>query len=130
MDQHMTDFMKLDDAFEYFIKNYVDSFVKWEIIQFFHSHQLQIFSVAELARQINRPAKTLKSELHDLSTKGFLAETQEDQEIIYSFEPGEKQAGDQELGVLLDQFIEFCKTREGRLRVIYKILKDGKPIKN
>lgn len=126
----MADFMKLDEAFEHFIQNYVDSFVKWEIIQFFHSHQHQIFSISELANQMNRPTKSLKSELHDLSLKGFLAETLEEQDLIYSFDPTGKPDDANEIGALLDRFIEFCKTREGRLRVIYKILKDGKPIKN
>ncbi len=126
MDQHITDFMKLDDDFELFIKDFVNTFVKWELVQFFHNHQESSFSLEDLSQKLNRSAKTLKSEMEELVEKGFLI-TGEGKETTYRLlDP--KSIRYPEIIGLLDRFIEFCKSREGRLRVIYKILKDGNPL--
>ena len=124
----MADFMKLDDDFESFIKKYINTFVKWELVQFFHNNETKFYSVNELAQKLNRSSKTLKSEVVELEEKGLLKESEE-QELSFQLiqdDTNDKKA----LLALMKCFVEFCETREGRLRVIYKILKDGKPINN
>lgn len=124
----MSDFMKLDDDFELFIKDFVNTFVKWELVQFFHDHQEASFSLDDLSQKLNRSPKTLKSEMDELVDKGFL-QTRKGKDVTYRLLDS-KSIRYTELTGLLERFVEFCKSREGRLRVIYKILKDGKPLQS
>jgi predicted transcriptional regulator len=126
MEEHISDFMKLDDEFELFIHKYVNSFVKWELVQFFYNHQNQSFGLNELAQKLNRSSKTLNAELSELATNGLLVLRDKENQ---SYQLISKENDSHEVTIaLLNRFIQFCKTREGRLRVIYKILKDGKQL--
>lgn len=124
MDQHVADFMKMDDDFESFIKKYINTFVKWELVQFFHNNDIQPFSINELSKKLNRSAKTLKSEISELVSNGMLVNLARDEMTVRLVEDNK------EVLDLMQRFVKFCESREGRLRVIYKILKDGKPINN
>jgi hypothetical protein len=126
MDKNIGDLMKLDHAFENFIEKYVDSFVKWEIVQFFHDHPRSPFRQEYLAETLNRPLKTVKRELKELAERGLIREEKAGKTAAFIYDLPPKDA----LGKHLDQFTAFCQDREGRLRIIYKILKDGKAINN
>lgn len=126
MEQHISDFMKLDDDFELFIKDYVNTFVKWELVQFFHSNQNQTYTLNSLSRRLNRSSKTLKTEILELVNKGLLIESENDDKTFRLV--NQETENYKAVLALMDRFVEFCKSREGRLRVIYKILKDGKPM--
>jgi len=127
MDENIADLMKMDNAVEKFVEQYADSFIKWEVVQFYYEHPKTWFKIEELAKSLNRSLKPLKKELQELRERGFLHEERSGKAFSYRFDPDETPAG-QELKDTLDRFIKICQEREGRLRVIYKLLKDGKPI--
>jgi len=116
--------MKLDNAFEKFIERYVDSFVKWEIVQFFHDHPHTLYPQDVLADSLNRPLKSLKRELKELSERGLIREEKNGKAASYIYDLPDQDT----LSKYVDQFASFCQDRDGRLRVIYKILKDGKAL--
>jgi len=127
-DDGLNSLMGLDEPMEQFMARYVNSFIKWELVNYFHEHPQTIFRVADLAKALNRPAESIKRELQELSDEGLLQETKNAKKMEYLYQPTAGQSRERELSELLSQFVHLCRTREGRLRVIYKILKNGKPI--
>lgn len=127
MDDNISNLMKMERPVEAFIEEYANSFIKWEAIQFFHDHPKTAFKLEELAQTLNRPGKPLKKELQELSQAGLLKEEKSGKTIILTYAPGPTPA-EEELRNTMERFIRLCQDREGRLRVIYKLLKNGKPI--
>jgi hypothetical protein len=127
-DERLNSMMGLGEPMEQFIHRYVNSFVKWEIVQYYHDHPDAPFKVDELSHNLNRPADQLRRELEELSTAGLLVKLKTGKQAAYVYSLVSGEAKDQELHETLEQFQALCRTREGRLRVIYKILKDGKEI--
>jgi predicted MarR family transcription regulator len=127
-DEGLNDIMGLDEHMEQFMAHYVNSFIKWELVNYFHEHPRTSFKVADLAKALNRPAEPLKHELQELADEGLLRETKNAKKMEYLYQPELEKSRDRELSERLTQFVHLCRTREGRLRVIYKILKNGKPI--
>ncbi len=127
MEDNISNLMKMERSMEAFIEEYVNSFLKWEAIQYFHDHPRTAFKLEELARTLNRPGKTLKKELQELSRAGLLKEEKSGKTIVLTYAPGPTPA-EVELRNTVERFIHLCQDREGRLRVIYKLLKNGNPI--
>lgn len=129
MDENIAEIMKLGNDLESFMGNYVDSFIKWEVLQFFHQHPRATYKLEVLAEALGRPAKTLKRELQELVDKRLLHEDKgKPKGTAYLYDLSENDPAERSLAQAMDHFVKFCQTREGRLRVIYKVLKDGKPI--
>lgn len=127
MDENIADVMKLDADIEHFMEKFANSFMKWELVQFFYAHPNQPFRAQELAGSLNRPLKVLRKEMQELREEGFIQEKKTAHSFTYEYQPAD--AGkDREMKETLDRLIALCHEREGRLRVIYKLLKDGKPI--
>ncbi|NTV53008.1 MAG: hypothetical protein HGA76_08365 [Candidatus Firestonebacteria bacterium] len=127
-DDGLNSLMGLDEPMEEFMARYVNSFIKWELVNYFHEHPQTVFKVLDLAKALNRPAETLKRELQELAEEGFLQETKSAKKLEYLYQTSAEKSQVGELSELVSRFVHLCRTREGRLRVIYKILKNGKPI--
>ena len=112
---------------EAFIETYVNSFVKWEVVQFYYDHPNKWFELDALAATLNRPVKILKKEMQELHDLGFLQQEKKGKTLSYRFLLAHTPEG-KILEQILERFITICQDREGRLRVVYKLLKNGKPI--
>lgn len=126
----LSNLMGMDEAMEQFIHKYVNSFVSWEIIQYCHENLGKSFQVADLAKSLNRPAEQIKSEVEELRKNDFLKIKKEGKKISYICDFSAARPAEKELLDLMNRFVTLCRSREGRLRVIYKILKDGKPLRS
>jgi hypothetical protein len=127
MDENIADLMKMDGDIEVFIERYANSFVKWEVVQFYHDHPKKWFKLEALADALNRPIKILKKEMQELHELGFLEQEKDGKSFTYQFAPAQTSEG-KAMEQTLKRFIAICHDREGRLRVVYKLLKNGKPI--
>jgi len=74
MDENIADIMKMDEAIESFVERYANSFVKWEVIQFYHDHPDTWYRLDELVKGLNRSLKSLKNEMQELEESMFLKE--------------------------------------------------------
>ncbi len=126
-DEGLSSLMGMDEPIEEFIHTYVDSFIKWEIIQYGHEHAGAWFKSSDVADFLNRPHELVKKEVQELAATQLLQSKKIGKQQQFSYQPAADAQG-RKTKLLTDQFIQACKTREGRLRVIYKILKNGKPI--
>ncbi|MCK5243571.1 hypothetical protein KAR34_14070 [bacterium] len=127
LDENIINLMKMNGDIEAFIETYVNSFVKWEVVQFYYDHPNKWFELDALAATLNRPVKILKKEMQELHDLGFLQQEKKGKTLSYRFLLAQTPEG-KILEQILERFITICQDREGRLRVVYKLLKNGKPI--
>ncbi len=125
MEDPITSVMRMDGDLELFIQQHANSFIKWETVNYFYEHPNERVPVENLVRMLNRPAKQLKRELQELAKSGLLREERTGRKQYLTYQTEALPAG---LKQTVERFIALCQDREGRLRVIYKLLKDGKPI--
>jgi hypothetical protein len=127
-DDGLHSLMGLDESMEQFMHRYVNSFIKWELVNYFHEHPQTPYKLQDLSKALNRPADQIKRELQELVDEGFLQSIKNAKKNEYAFNLSPEHADQRRLLDLTNQFVHLCRNREGRLRVIYKILKNGKPI--
>jgi predicted transcriptional regulator len=127
-DDGLHSLMGLDEPMEQFMYRFVNSFIKWELVNYFHEHPHTPYKISELSKALNRPADQIKNELQELSAEGMLREIKNGKKFEYNYDLSPDNAKERRLHDLVNQFVHLCRTREGRLRVIYKILKNGKSI--
>jgi hypothetical protein len=124
----LNNLMGLDESMEQFMNVFVNSFIKWELVNYFHEHPNAPIKLTDLAKALNRPAEQIKHEIQELSSAGLLQEGKGPKKMEFRYDLSPEAANQKKLHDLVQQFVHLCRNREGRLRVIYRILKNGKPI--
>lgn len=99
-----------------FIKTKVNSFIKWDIVKFFHLNPNTADTAENIARYIGRNEDAVRPEMEklvasDLINKQPIADT-----IIYTITE-DKTSRD-----LIRQFVEACEDRHFRVKAVYHIL--------
>ena len=100
-----------------FVNEYVDSFISWDILIFFHHNPSAIETSRSLSGRLGRRLEDTKDGLTFLCEKCVLRT--EDNET-YEFKPEDQ---------LANQIIAFCdalEQRDTRLKILSKVLSKGK----
>lgn len=101
-----------------FLRTQVDSFIKWDLIQFFYRNPNTVDTAENIASYIGRSVENMDQEMAELSSGGVLAASQLDGMTVYSL------ANDPEVRDLLRSFAESCDDRQFKLKAIYHILRN------
>jgi hypothetical protein len=104
------------DLFD-FLTTYMDSFIKWDLLRFFHENPHTIDTAENIARYAGRTAADVQIGLQSLAQQGLLDEITMDKMLVYMLKP------DPTLRARLEQFIEATKDREFRRKVIYHMVR-------
>jgi len=100
-----------------FLKNQVNTFVKWDLVRFFHENPNTTDTAENVARYAGRDPVAIEQELTELAESDVLrCETLGDM-AIYSL------ATDQEMRNLIEQFVLACDDRQFRVKAIYHIIR-------
>jgi hypothetical protein len=100
-----------------FLKNQVNSFVKWDLVRFFHENPNTADTADNVARYAGRDPAAIEQELAELAESGVLrCETLGDM-TVYSL------ATDEEMRDLIEQFVVACNDRQFRVKAIYHIIR-------
>jgi hypothetical protein len=100
-----------------FLKTRVNSFVKWDLVRFFHENPNTADTAENVARYAGRDPVDIERELAELAETGVLHREQVGEMIVYSL------ATDQEMRELIDQFVLACDDRQFRVKAIYHIIR-------
>ena len=102
-----------------FVKTKVNSFIKWDLVRFFHENPHTADTVENIAKYAGRNADAVKPELEDLVESGIMERRSLDNNnmSIYSL------SGDEEMRALVDQFIQACEDRHFRVKAVYHIIR-------
>jgi hypothetical protein len=100
-----------------FLQTKVNSFVKWDLVRFFHDNPHTTDTADNIARYAGRSAETIRSELTELTQDGVLEENQLGDMAVYSLAP------DPDTRDLLEQFVKASDDRQFRVKAIYHIIR-------
>jgi hypothetical protein len=100
-----------------FLQTKVNSFVKWDLVRFFHDNPHTTDTADNIARYAGRSAETIRSELTELTQDGVLEENLLGDMAVYSLAP------DPETRELLEQFVKASDDRQFRVKAIYHIIR-------
>jgi len=103
-----------------FLQTKVNSFVKWDLVRFFHDNPHTTDTAENIARYAGRSVDTIRAELSELARDGVLEENQLDDMTVYSLVPDRKTRD------LLEQFVEASDDRQFRVKAIYHIIRGAR----
>lgn len=111
------EFGKLDKEITSFIDEYINSFVKWDLITFFSYNPDAMGTAADIAGRLGRAEKDVEKALENLVRKGLLKKQSEGKKTLYSYEPSD------ELKEKVASFAQCLEDRTKRLQILAKLLR-------
>lgn len=100
-----------------FVKTKVNSFIKWDLVRFFHENPHTADTVENIAKYAGRNSEAVRPELEDLVGSGIMEKRLLNDIPIYSL------ATDEKMRTLIDQFILACEDRHFRVKAVYHIIR-------
>ena len=100
-----------------FLKTKVNSFVKWDLVRFFHENPNTTDTAENITRYLGRDISTIEEELDELVGAGILERQRVSDLHVYNL------SSDQQVRSLVDQFIQACDDRQFRVKAIYHIIR-------
>lgn len=107
----------MDPALLGFLQEKVNSFIKWDLVRFFHDNPHAADTVENIARYTGRDARTISDELAELALTGVLEQQKMGGQVIYML------AHDPEMRKLIRAFVLACDDRNFRVRAIYHVIR-------
>jgi hypothetical protein len=100
-----------------FLRTNVDSFVKWDLIRFFHENPHTTNAAGNIAWYARQDAETIRAELAELAAQGILVQDQLDGMSVYSLSQNGR------VRDIISRFIEASDDRQFRVKAIYHVLR-------
>lgn len=102
-----------------FLKTQVNTFVKWDLVHFFHHNPHTTDTADSLARYVGRNAGEIVPELDELASSGILAAQTIGGLWVYTLtdDPGTRD--------LIARLVAACEDRQFRVRAIYHIVRSA-----
>lgn len=99
------------------IQTRINSFIKWDLVRFFHDNPHTTDTADSIARYTGRDVRTVEPELIQLARDGVLQ--MEDLAGMRVF----TLVGDNEMRQLIQNFIAACDDRQFRVKAIYHVIR-------
>jgi hypothetical protein len=107
----------MDPALLDFVKSKVNSFIKWDLVRFFHENPHAADTAESIARYTGRHVDAVQPELEGLVSSGVMEQRAVDETTVYAItaEPG--------MRALIEKFVDACEDRHFRVKAVYHIIK-------
>lgn len=115
----MLDFENLDPQVGFFVDEFIDSFITWDLVLFFHENPYTLGSASSIAMSIGRLGADIEPFLEKLAQKGVLSHEYrpgDGAEPIYAYKP------QHEFEKMVTDFKRALKDRASRLIIVSKVL--------
>jgi len=113
----LSGFLSIPENIKEFVQKYVNSFVKWDILEIFAQNPLNSFSLDYIAFVTSRDLITTEKNLKELTEVKLLEESQH-KNIDYYF-----LTSNNDLRFILKAFFNYLQLKENRLKIITLILR-------
>jgi hypothetical protein len=100
-----------------FLQHKVNSFIKWDLVRFFHDNPHAADTAENIARYIGRDARTIHDELTGLVKASVLQQKDVSGVRVYLL------AKDQAMRDLVSNFVVACNDRQFRVKAIYHVIR-------
>ncbi len=99
-----------------FIKKMVNTFIKWDIIKFFHQNPNTTDTAANIARYVGRDFQDVAVAMEELTQDGLLVKKPLKGAAIYRL------TNNQVIRRLMEQFVTACRDRHFRVKAVFHII--------
>lgn len=106
----------MDETIEAFLRDKVNSFIKWDLVRFFHDTPYAQDTAENIARYTGRDIQTVEDELTDLVSKNVLVKQEISDKAVYGL------IDDREVREIIHRFMEACHDRNFRVKVINQVI--------
>ncbi len=100
-----------------FIQSRVNSFIKWDLVRFFHDNPHAADTTENIARYIGRDTRMIESELKSLVRAGVLQQNQMSGVSVYAL------TNDRKVREMVSSFVGACNDRQFRVKAIYHVIR-------
>lgn len=100
-----------------FLRDKVNSFIKWDLVRFFHDNPHAADTAENIARYTGRDVRTIADQLEGLVETGVLEQTEVSGLVIYTL------ASDPTMRGLIRDFVLACDNRQFRVKAIYHVIR-------
>lgn len=108
---------EMDPVLLDFLRDKVNSFVKWDMVRFFHDNPHAADTAENIARYTGRDVRTIADELVGLVEAGVLEQTDASGQTIYML------TSERTMRQLIDRFVLACDDRMFRVKAIYHVIR-------
>ncbi len=100
-----------------FLRTKVNSFIKWDLVRFFHDNPHTADTAENIARYTGRDPEAIQRELFELAEADVLQASSVSGLTVYTL------ATDEEVRELIERFILACEDRQFRVKAIYHVIR-------
>lgn len=100
-----------------FLRDKVNSFVKWDLVRFFHDNPHAADTAENIARYTGRDVRTIADELKGLVEAEVLEQNEVSSMTIFML------ASDREMRRMINEFVLACDDRQFRVKAIYHVIR-------
>ena len=101
-----------------FLQTKVNSFIKWDLVRYFHDNPYAADTAENIARYIGRDADPIGGELSALVKSGVLQRREPSPDVfVYSL------SSDPSVRELVSRFVRACNDRQFRVKAIYHVIR-------
>lgn len=107
----------MDPALLDLVKSTINSFIKWDLVRFFHENPNTADSSENIARYVGRNVHSVEPELNELVAAGVMEKHVLNEVPVYllTTNADERQ--------LIERFIQACEDRHFRVKAVYHIIR-------
>jgi hypothetical protein len=107
----------MDQGLLDFLREKVNSFIKWDLVRFFHDNPHAADTAESIARFTGRDVRTIEDELAGLVDANVLQKREMSGVKIYTL------AQEESMQELIRQFVRACDDRQFRVKAIYHVIR-------
>ena len=100
-----------------FLQTKVNSFIKWDLVRFFHNNPHAADTAENIARYIGRDDYVIEDDLTGLVESGILQSAEVPNTRIYSL------VNDSDVRAMVANFVAACSDRQFRVKAIYQVIR-------
>lgn len=115
-DMMMRQVDEMDSSMLEFLREKVNSFVKWDLVRFFHDNPHAADTAESIARYTGRDVASINDELGELVKSGVLHWQEVSGRKIYRL------AADGQIRELISKFVLACDDRRFRIKAINRVI--------
>lgn len=108
---------EMDTDWSDFLEHKINSFIKWDLVRFFHDNLHTEETADHIARYTGRDVRAITRELNDLVVTSVLSAREISGVMLYRL------VDDRGTRDLIHRFVEACHDREFRVKAIHHVIR-------
>lgn len=108
--------VEMNTRWKNFLRNKVNTFIKWDLVRFFHDNPHTADTAENIAMVVGRDTKTITRELDGLVKARVLLKEMTSGQMIYRL------VKDDDMREVIHEFVAACHNREFRVKVIHHVI--------